>query len=82
MYFETSVIPQTIMRDEILGQVSNSNFTRYNGEYEVTPTFAEQILETKDKIMSENVTVHKIPRYDVANEAGGVTVYIATETEV
>ena len=79
MYFETSVIPQVIATDEVIGQVSNSNFARYNGEYEVTPKFEEQTLETKDKVMSENVTVHKIPRYDVANEAGGVTVYIATE---
>ena len=76
MYFETSVIPQVVITDEVIGQVSNSNFERYNGEYEVTPKFEEQTLETKDKIMSENVTIHKIPRYDVSNEAGGKTVYI------
>lgn len=76
MYFETAVIPQVIMTDEVIGQVSNSNFARYDGAYEVTPAFEEQVLDTKDKIMSENVTVHKIPRYDVSNEAGGKTVYI------
>lgn len=79
MYFETSVIPQVVITDEVIGQVSNSNFERYNGEYEVAPKFEEQFLETKDKIMSENVTVHKIPRYDITNTAGGTTVYIATE---
>lgn len=79
MYTETKVIPQAIMRDEVLGQVSNSNFARYNGEYEVTPKFEEQTFETKDKIMSDNLTVRKIPRYDVENTSGGTTVYIATE---
>lgn len=51
----------------------------YKGEYEVTPTFQEQTLATADKVLKEDVTVKAIPRYDVANTAGGVTVYIATK---
>lgn len=33
----------------------------YIGTYEVTPTQYEQILNTKDRRMSENVVVHPIP---------------------
>ena len=34
---------------------------RYAGPSEVTPTEAEQVLETAGKMMTEDITVHKIP---------------------
>lgn len=45
----------------------------YEGEYVITPRFTEQVLETKQRSMSENVTVEKITTLEVDNEAGGVT---------
>lgn len=45
----------------------------YEGEYVITPKFTEQVLETKQKSMSDNVTVEKITTLEVDNEAGGVT---------
>ena len=33
----------------------------YTGEYEVTPTESEQVLQTKDLMMTDDVTVHGIP---------------------
>lgn len=51
----------------------------YTGAYEVTPNMSEQILETKNKIMADDVTVHQVPVYRTTNVSGGVTVYIATE---
>lgn len=53
----------------------------YSGEYEVVPTFDEQQLETANKLLKNDIKVKAIPRYDVANEAGGTTVYIATKTQ-
>ena len=59
---------------------SGGSFPKYEGEYEVTPSMKNDItLETAKKLMTDNVTVKKIPRYDVSNEAGGTTVYIATK---
>jgi hypothetical protein len=56
---------------------SGGSFPKYEGEYEVTPSLAEDIkLETAKKVMTDDVTVKKVPRYDVANEAGGTTIYI------
>lgn len=56
---------------------SGGSFPRYEGEYEVIPSLAEDIkLETAKKVMTDDVTVKKLPRYDVANEAGGTTVYL------
>jgi hypothetical protein len=48
----------------------------YEGEYEVTPKVTEQTMETKEKVMAENVTILAIPYYDVGNTAGGSTVFI------
>ncbi|MBP1549098.1 MAG: hypothetical protein J6A05_03750 [Oscillospiraceae bacterium] len=59
---------------------SGGSFPKYEGAYEVTPSMKNDItLETAKKVMTDNVTVKKIPRYDVSNEAGGTTIYIATK---
>lgn len=49
----------------------------YDGEYKVTPKVTEQVLPTAKKFMNADVTVAKIPIYDVSNNSGGTTVYIA-----
>lgn len=59
------------------------DYAKYTGEYEVTPRMNEEtVLDTAHKVLGDNVTVKKVPRYDVSNDAGGTTVYIAIETEV
>ena len=50
---------------------------QYEGPYEVTPTLSEQSLETRNRTMTDDVTVHAVPLYEVGNE-WGTTVYIAT----
>ena len=49
----------------------------YDGDYTVTPKVYEQILETQDKSMSDNVTVEAVPYSEVSNPQGGYTVNIA-----
>ena len=50
----------------------------YNGKYEVTPkAFYKQILETANKLMKKNVTVHEVPYTETSNTYG-TTVNIAT----
>lgn len=66
-------------RNKLTGVIAQSggSFPKYEGEYEVVPSLAEDIkLETAKKVMADDVTVKKVPRYDVANEAGGTTIYI------
>lgn len=48
----------------------------YDGRYEVTPTSAEQILRTENKVMQRDVTVHKTPYSETSNIAGGYTASI------
>lgn len=48
----------------------------YEGEYELTPIWEDVTLETKQKSMSDNVTIQAIPYAEVDNPSGGVTVII------
>ena len=49
---------------------------KYDGDYEVTPKISEQTLATKDKFMSDDVTVKAIPYAEVTNKSGGKTATI------
>lgn len=54
----------------------------YKGEYQITPhAFKEQILNTSNKLLKQNITVKKIPYFETSNECEGKTVYIAKEIE-
>lgn len=48
----------------------------YDGPYEVTPHFYEQELQTKNKLMTDDVTVEIIPAHETTNPQGGLTVTI------
>ena len=50
---------------------------KYDGPYNVVPKMVEQILETKDKSMTEDVTVNGIPYHEVSNKSG-TTLIIAS----
>lgn len=49
----------------------------YEGEYAVTPTVEGQKLKTANKYMSDDLTIEAIPAYEVSNDSGGQTFYIA-----
>lgn len=52
----------------------------YDGPYEVTPkAWDEQILATDGKLMTDDVTVFRVPYYETVNLFDGKTAYIAEE---
>lgn len=51
----------------------------YKGKYNVIPKVKEQKLETKNKSMTDDVTIEKIPFEEVQNPSGGTTVIIGGE---
>ena len=62
------------------GQVAiPSGYKYFTGSYEVTPKVEAQTLETKDKLMSEDVHIKSIPYYEVSNPQGGTTIIIGGE---
>ena len=46
----------------------------YTGEYDVIPQTYEQYLATKNKLMTDNVTVEEIPYAEVSNDYGKTAV--------
>ena len=50
---------------------------KYEGVYNVTPKVSEQTLPTAKKLLSKDVTIREIPYFEVGNNSGGNTVYIA-----
>ncbi len=66
----TILVPEATIR----GTLSiSSSYDKYDGLYTVVPSEFEQTLNTKYRVMSDNVTVRSIPTYRVANAAGGDT---------
>lgn len=59
--------------------VGGGRLPYYEGEYEITPRKIEQILETKNTSMSNDVTVFAIPYAEVGNLGGGLTATIGIE---
>lgn len=51
-------------------------YEEYDGEYSVVPGMEEQVLETEDKHLSENIIVAPIPYEEIPNAAGGYTIVI------
>ena len=51
----------------------------YDGDYVVVPRKVEQVLETKNKSMRENVTINPINYLEVSNPQGGKTATIGYE---
>lgn len=51
----------------------------YTGTYEVTPLADKvQVLPTADKILTDDITINKVPFHEAHNESG-TTAYIAME---
>lgn len=49
----------------------------YDGAYDVTPSaYDQQILATKDKLLTDDITVRVIPYAEVMNLSGGYTATI------
>lgn len=52
------------------------DYEMWNGNYIVTPALAEQILDTRGKVMKNNMTIKEIPYTEVSNTSGGNTARI------
>ena len=48
----------------------------YEGSYEITPAIESQTLPTADRRMQADLTVLKIPYYEVGNTQNGKTIII------
>ena len=81
----TRPLDVSLLKDERVIEITFSEgaggrLPNYEGTYEVIPkAHVEQILETKNKSMTDNVTVREIPYSEVTNPQGGKTANIGFE---
>lgn len=78
--FELIFSESNVAFDISFGEVQTVLPDPYTGQYVVIPKANDEtILQTKNKSMSDNVTVKEIPYYSTSNPQGGNTIYIGTE---
>lgn len=79
-----------VLKGKIRSEISISAIVRYpidvriptyDGNYQVVPKSTEQLLSTKDKQMTDDVTIKAIPYFETSNEEDGVTIFIGSEVE-
>lgn len=76
-------VPMTLLDDSTIHmelsqkiEVIRRDVDYYEGDYIVTPSVhVEQVLDTNEKFLTDDVTVLKVPYYETSNEYG-MTAYI------
>lgn len=58
------------------GEGGTSTYEVYDGSYSVTSSASEQTLNTKNKVMLEDLTINGMPVEESENDGGGTTVTI------
>lgn len=79
MTFNISVIDDSEIMFEIEEGIGSGTLPPYEGSYIVTPRKVEQVLETNDKRMTDDVTIEAISYIEVGNLGGGTTATIGFE---
>ena len=81
MIVKVSIIQQEPVNVQVdaVTRTSANDIPVYDGPYEAIPKVEAQTLQTAKKLMTDDVTVHGVPFYEVSNDQGGNTVYIAKE---
>lgn len=71
-----TVRQENALEGSIGAKVINIGGKPYEGEYEVTPKFNLQKLNTKGAILQEDIIINQISVNKAANNAGGNTIVI------
>lgn len=68
--FDADVLIDIELESDIVVVGSGDRLPDYQGKYEVIPTMQEKTLQTKNKSMKDDITIKKIPSYEVSNDTG------------
>lgn len=67
-------IPIELEVRDYIGTYTPEGIETYEGDYTVIPKITEQEMQTKNKMMKDNITVQQIPFHEFSNEAGTTVV--------
>lgn len=72
------IVGQLASAGSISGSISRAPVKEvvYPGPYTINPEFEDQVLDTSQKMMTDDVTVKAIAVSRTSNPSGGITVYI------
>lgn len=75
---ETETLSATLSTQHTLRATigATGSFPPYNGDYTVSPDFDGTVLNTRGKVLHDDVTVEPILVSRTTNLSGGTTVYI------
>ncbi len=62
-----------------VGHFSSSDYLPYEGDYEIDPLITPQVLSTRNKVMTDDLTILSISYQEVSNASGGKTVTIGRD---
>lgn len=65
-----------VKQDGIHINITTDEVPNYEGKYIVTPKVDEQTLPTAQTFLERDVTIEKIPYFEVTNNSGGMTASI------
>lgn len=72
---QVRVAQQSAVRVDVTG-TTVVGAPEYSGPYDITPLFSAQVLPTAKRLMQQNLTIKKIPQYEVSNDSNGYTLII------
>lgn len=71
---EQKTIPIELEIKDYIGTYTPEGIEQYEGDYTITPKVEEQKMQTKNKMMKDNVTIERIPFHEFSNETGTTVV--------
>lgn len=75
---QVRVAQQSAVRVDVTG-TTVVGAPEYSGPYDITPLFSAQVLPTAKRLMQQDLTIKKIPQYEVTNDSNGYTLIIGEE---
>lgn len=75
---QVRVAQQSAVRVDVTG-TTVVGAPEYSGPYDITPLFTAQVLPTAKRLMQQDLTIKKIPQYEVTNDSNGYTLIIGEE---
>ena len=74
LQIEKNTVPIELEVKEYIGAYTPEGIETYDGDYTVIPKVSGQNMQTKNKMMKNNVTIEQIPFHEFSNETGTTVV--------
>lgn len=74
LQIEKNTVPIELEVKDYIGAYTPEGIETYEGDYTTIPKVSEQKMDTKKKMMKDDVTIRQIPFHEFSNETGTTVV--------